>query len=612
VNRLTLVHLTFLSVGKPPAAVEFSSGLTVIYGASDTGKSYIEESVDYMLGASELKSIPEDEGYSSILLGLRVDDGRTLTLCRALGSDIIEVFSGDLRDFPTQPVEATLKYKHHPKSKSNISRYLLTVMGIDGRRILQNSRGDVVPLNFRDLARLAIVNDTRMADKRSPVLGSWMPQNETKEKSVFKLLLSGQEEPVRPTAPSNLQKQVGKGKIDLIDQLLDETRERLSIEANQTQLRDQLARLQATLNDATAAAGQVAAERSAVVRRRRELEAADADTQQRASEVQQLLSRFDLLRQQYESDLARLQMVGEAGTILGYFQTGTCVFCGAEPQHQHPGHRLGESTQLAAAVAAETRKTTELHHDLISMIEDLENQAASLHEEHARHTEQLESNDQELQTLDQRLEPLNTDTAELLETRSRLERELALHAQIDQLEDLKASLSAAPPAPPAAKADGIPAADIADFEQVMSQTLEAWQVPGDNRVTYDPATAELAVDGRPRKSRGRGMRSVIHAAFAVSLARRNQARGFIHPGFVVLDSPVLTYRRPEDNKEGDELLAYDVVKNFYSDLVDNPAGQVIVIENGTPPKSVRDQAAVYAFSVDGSTRQGFFPPRDSS
>ncbi|CAL9328085.1 hypothetical protein [Streptomyces sp. enrichment culture] len=611
-NRLTLVHLTFLGMGKSPASVEFSPGLTVIYGASDTGKSYIEESVDYMLGASELKSIPEDEGYSSILLGLRVDDGRTLTLSRALGSDTIEVFPGDLRDFPTQPAEATLKYKHHPKSKNNISRYLLTVMGIDGRRILQNSRGDVVPLNFRDLARLAIVNDTRMADKRSPVFGSWMPQNETKEKSVFKLLLSGQEEPERPTAPSNLQKQVGKGKIDLIDQLLDQTREKLTAEANQAQLRDQLTRLQSALNDATAAAGQVAAERSAVVRRRQELEAADTDTQQRASEVQQLLSRFGLLRQQYESDLARLQMVGEAGTILGYFQTGTCVFCGAERQHQHPDHRLGESTQLADAVAAETRKTTDLHNDLLTTIEDLESQAAGLREEHARNTEQLQSNAQHLHALDARLAPLNTDTSELLESRSRLERELALYAQIDHLEDLKASLSAAPPPPPAVNADGIPAADVADFEQVMSQTLEAWQVPGDNHVTYDPTTAEIAVDGRPRKSRGRGMRSVIHAAFAVSLARRNQARGFIHPGFVVLDSPVLTYRRPEDNTEEDELLAYDVVKNFYSDLLDNPTGQVIVIENGTPPKSVRDRATAYAFSVDGSARQGFFPPRDNS
>ncbi len=75
-NRLTLVHLTFLGVGKPPATVEFSPGLTVIYGASERGKSYVEKSVDYMLGASELKPIPEDKGYSRILLGLRADDGR--------------------------------------------------------------------------------------------------------------------------------------------------------------------------------------------------------------------------------------------------------------------------------------------------------------------------------------------------------------------------------------------------------------------------------------------------------------------------------------------------------------------------------------------------------
>ncbi|MEV5492651.1 hypothetical protein AB0L47_32565 [Streptomyces bobili] len=68
-NRLTLVHLTFLGAGKPPATVEFSPGLTVIY-ASERGRSYVEKSVDYMLGASELKPTAQDNGYSRILLGL--------------------------------------------------------------------------------------------------------------------------------------------------------------------------------------------------------------------------------------------------------------------------------------------------------------------------------------------------------------------------------------------------------------------------------------------------------------------------------------------------------------------------------------------------------------
>ncbi len=327
---------------------------------------------------------------------------------------------------------------------------------------------------------------------------------------------------------------------------------------------------------------------------------------------QQLLARFALLREQYESDLARLQMVGEAGTLLGYFQTGACVFYGAESQHQHPEHRVAESTQLAASVSAETRKTTDLLSDLLLMIEDLEEQAADIESARAARDEELTLNTTELRAIDQRMQPVNMDATELLNVRSRVESELALHAQIEQLEDLKASLSTVGPALPAVRPDGIPAADVADFERMIHATLDAWHVPGNNHVIYDPTTAELSVDGQPRKSRGRGMRSILHAAFAVSLARRNTARDLIHPGFVVLDTPVLTYRRPEHpHEEHPELMTTDVVENFYRDLLENPPGQVIVIENPTPPARIRGRAAMYAFSVGGSVRQGFFPRRDS-
>ncbi|MGV9844820.1 hypothetical protein ACWDUB_22350 [Streptomyces fungicidicus] len=609
-NRLTLVHLTFLGVGKPPATVEFSPGLTVIYGASERGKSYVEKSVDYMLGASELKPIPEDKGYSRILLGLRADDGRVLTLSRGLADSTIDVFNSDLRQLTTAPADATLSFKHSPTSQRNISRYLLKVLGIDGLKILRNSRGEVRLLNFRDLARLSVINDSRMGGERSPVLTTGLPQNETGEKSVLKLLLTGQDEPVGPTAPGAVEKKIGKGQVEILDRLIDDNREKLTLAANQSVLREQLARLQSSLDTATSRSSQLTASRAALLHRRRELEASDSTNQQRASEVRQLLARFALLRDQYESDLERLRMVGEAGNLLGYFQTGTCVFCGAEPEHQHPGHHLAETTQLVAAVAAETRKTTELHRDLLSTIEDLEAQTADLSAESALHTDQLTGIDSELRALDEQLEPLTTDTSEVLAARSRLEQELAIHAQIEQLEEMKASLSNVLPAPPPVRPDGIPAADISDFEQAIHQTLQAWRVPGENRVTYDPTSAEIAVDGRPRGSRGHGMRSIIHAAFVVSLARRNRARGFIHPGFVMLDSPVVTYRQAENREADPELMTYDVVEHFYRDLLDNPPGQVIIIENGTPPAVITERARIYAFSVDGSERLGFFPPQD--
>lgn len=609
-NRLNLVHLTFLGVAKPPATVEFSPGLTVIYGASETGKSYIEKSVDYLLGASELKPIPEGKGYSRILLGLRVDNGSVLTLSRGLADSTVDVFKGDLRQLTTAPADATLAFKHSSTSQRNISRYLLNVLGIDGLKILRNARGAVRLLNFRDLARLSVINDSRMAGERSPVLTTGLPQNETGEKSVLKLLLTGQDEPVGPTAPGTVEKKVGKGQVEILDRLIDDNREKLTIPANQAELREQLARLQSSLDNTTSRSGQLIASRSALMQRRRGLEVHDKVNQERAREVHQLLARFVLLQEQYESDLERLRMVGEAGNLLGYFQTGTCVFCGAEPEHQHPGHHHAETTRLATAVVAETRKTTELYRDLLSTIEDLEAQTAELNAERARHLDQLEDIDTELHSLEAKLEPLTTDTGEILAARSRLEQELAIYAQIEQFEEMKASLSNALPAPPPARADGIPAADVSDFEQVIHHTLQVWRVPGENRVTYNPTSAEIAVDGRPRGSRGQGMRSIIHAAFTVSLARRSTARDLIHPGFVVLDSPVLTYRQPDNPEADPELMPHDVVEHFYQDLLENPPGQVIIIENGTPPATITERATIYSFNADGSERLGFFPPQD--
>jgi len=62
-TALTLRHLAFTGANKPIADIEFGDGLNVIYGASETGKSFILESIEFMLGGSEnLRDIPERVG----------------------------------------------------------------------------------------------------------------------------------------------------------------------------------------------------------------------------------------------------------------------------------------------------------------------------------------------------------------------------------------------------------------------------------------------------------------------------------------------------------------------------------------------------------------------
>jgi hypothetical protein len=67
-----------------------------------------------------------------------------------------------------------------------------------------------------------------MAGERSPVLTTGLPQNETGEKSVLKLLLTGQDEPVGPTVPGRVEKKVGKGQVEILDRLIDDNREKLT------------------------------------------------------------------------------------------------------------------------------------------------------------------------------------------------------------------------------------------------------------------------------------------------------------------------------------------------------------------------------------------------
>ena len=66
-----LRSLGFFGPQKPRAVVTFGPGMNVVYGASNAGKSFIVEAIDFMLGGGQaLRDIPERVGYDRVLLGL--------------------------------------------------------------------------------------------------------------------------------------------------------------------------------------------------------------------------------------------------------------------------------------------------------------------------------------------------------------------------------------------------------------------------------------------------------------------------------------------------------------------------------------------------------------
>ena len=71
--------------------IEFSPNLNIIYGASNTGKTYIFKVIDFMLGAESL-DIRLDTGYNTFTIDIRVDEN-ILHLTRKLGDKMFDVQS---------------------------------------------------------------------------------------------------------------------------------------------------------------------------------------------------------------------------------------------------------------------------------------------------------------------------------------------------------------------------------------------------------------------------------------------------------------------------------------------------------------------------------------
>src|SRR5687768_8586090 len=98
---LILRHLMYTGPGAEPAKIDFSSNLTVIFGASNTGKSFIVKTIDFMLGGSTpLPDIRERAGYDLAWLGMEVTDGDPFTLVRAIAGGNFELADGLISELP--------------------------------------------------------------------------------------------------------------------------------------------------------------------------------------------------------------------------------------------------------------------------------------------------------------------------------------------------------------------------------------------------------------------------------------------------------------------------------------------------------------------------------
>ncbi len=612
---LSLRHLAFTGPNKTTAEIEFGSGLNVIYGASETGKSFILEAIDFMLGGGEaLRDIPECVGYDRVWLGFESPDGRLYTLERAVVGGKYSLFEGLHKAVPAEIKPVILNGKHNPQRNNNVSMFLLGLLGLFDKRIKKNARGETNSLSFRNLVHLCLVPEGDIQKRGSPIeTGDYLTR--TPEMSVFKLLVTGVDDSALQPIDEDRTRVAGRtAKTEIIDELIANYKDKLTgivgEEDDVAELEDQLGRLDDSLEVERTGLQQLESEFREVVARRRSFRVAMDNADERCAEIEELLARFDLLSLSYRSDLRRLAGLREAGSLLGALTPGRCPVCGALSEHQNLDDGCDGNIEVVVAAAdAEASKIQLLAKELAETVEQLNDEIAAHQASKPGLQRQLAATEMELSRITPTLQGQRATYSEITDKRTSVNTALSLFESISDLEQRKAELeedTSGPQAASANPASGLSESVLDRFSENMRLLLKAWNFPETERVHFDRSAKDFVISGKPRGSRGKGMRAITHSAFNVSLLEFTRDNELPHPGFVVLDTPLLAYREPEHDE--DDLSETDIRDHFYEYLSKHDDRQVIIFENATPSKAVLSRSQTTFFTKNEQLgRYGLFP-----
>ncbi len=601
-------RLALTGADREPAEIEFTSGLNVISGPSDTGKTFILQCIDYGLGASSRPDeLPEAEDYDKVVLEISaVSDGSRYVLERALRG-------GDIALTRADGSTEQLRAKHARGRTDTVSCFLLQLSGLWDKLIRTNARGETRDLSFRDIAHLAVVSEQDVIRESSPVHASSGYQR-TASRSVFRLLLSGVDDSaVVAVEEPRISRARIEAKTDVLQGMLDQLRNQIGEQPDSDDaaaLRDQLERLDSSYRAIEDRLTAGASDMANVEERRQTLWSRLREIRGRLDVLTGLTERFALLAEQYLSDLRRLEAIAEAGSRLGDIGLERCPVCGARPEHQDEEHvdiAVGPEVVTESAIA-EANRIRSLIDDLDATRQEVATERGGLLSEQQRlQSELAEARTMIEEELRPRAQEMMVELREAASTRQQVGRSLELLEREQALEEQIRDVQAEEVSSARQEFASLPTAAAEGFAQEVQARLAAWSFPDLDRVTFSDTEWDVVISGRPRTSHGKGVRAVTHAAFTTGLLRYCTSREKPHPGFVLIDSPLVVYREPDPDGI---ILDVSVKSAFFADLASAFVGeQVILLENDEPPDEVvaRHDVNMIRFTKRDEGRYGFIP-----
>ena len=576
--------------GKTDSIIELSNGVNIIYGPSNTGKTYIVKCIDYMFG-SEREPIDISTGYQYIKIIVRTQCG-TITMSRKIGENKIEVSSND-NNVPSGKYATKASRTNYDKT---INSVWLSLIGInDLHLVISNENYKKQILSWRTFSHMFMLTETKIISEYSAILSGRDTSNTAVIASLI-FLLSGQDFAETETKDT---KEIKEAKKNAVKAYINKELFRLS-ERNQ----ELLAQLKENPNiDIAVEIEKIMAEISTNEKRinssieeNQKILAQLYEKNENLSECNVLLNRYDELTTQYDADLKRLNFIVDGEANLNTSFSTHCPFCDGEVV-------VKKNQNYIDAAKSDYKKIKLQANDLESASKELRSEKLSLEQEigtlmaKKKSIEELIEKELKPQVFNLK-EKLSTykDAIEcqkeidILKKLSEQKTADMIENDTDEESELKFKVK-----------EHLDYSFINELSNGIKSFLENCNYDNLLSVIFDKADMDIVINGKKKSSNGKGYNAYFNSVVAIVLSRYMESKAKYSPDFLVLDSPILSLKEKETKKPSETMR-----NTLFENIVDNQKGiQTIVIENEIPEINYKDANIIHFTKEKNNGRYGF-------
>lgn len=552
--------------GKIDGIVEFTDGLNLIQGRSNTGKTWILRCIHFLIGADRRPYTPAT-GYTDVEGVFLTDRYGEITISRKLDENTVTVTSDceevENGDYATSYQQSGTRF---------LNDLWMKILGLDETiEVPKSAHYARERMSWRNVAGVFFVDEDEISSSSSIIIKD-NRYEETPLLASLLFLLTGDYKKGIPEILNPKQASARKqGILEYIEERTIALREQKAgyimqlEELADTDIETEMQALTDHIRD-------VRQEISELVEENRSIAQQLTEYQQRDANCRVLLSRYESLISQYKADLQRLDFIAKGEqAVKGVPSNNVCPFCGGEV---HPEEDESYTEAINAEIKRIASELTVIAATVKSVQEEQEEIQRSIKELYSRRAEVyqvLEEKNHIIQDYRAGLQRYK-DYTTLQTGIDFVNSQLSVLGQ-KRVEELQKKKN-----PPLYHVKKEFEEEVGiEFTTRLNKILKECNYRLGGYASWDFSSFDILIDGEPKSDdQGQGYRSFLNSVVAMMLYEYFNAEGvFIKPGFLMIDTPLLGL---DEDEEG---LDKETIRNgLYEYFLNHQGeGQVIIVDN---------------------------------